>query len=52
MSPRPAHIVLDTRIELARPRRMRMRGTAEFTTYERVIRGQFAASGVLREEDE
>ena len=34
MSPRPARIVLDARIGLVRPRRMRMRDKAEFTAYE------------------
>ncbi len=52
MSPRPARIVLDARIGLARPRRMRMRDKAEFTVYEQKIRAQFAEAGVLREEDD
>jgi NitT/TauT family transport system ATP-binding protein len=52
MSPRPGRIVLDAPIGLARPRRMRMRDTAEFTAYQEQIRTQFARSGVLREEDD
>ncbi len=38
MSPRPARIVLDARIRLARPRRMRMRDGTEFTAYEQRFR--------------
>jgi NitT/TauT family transport system ATP-binding protein len=52
MSPRPGRIVLEAPIGLARPRRMRMRDTAEFTAYQHQIRTQFAHSGVLREEDD
>jgi len=51
MSHRPGRVVLDATIALARPRRMRMRDTAEFTAYQEQIRTQFARSGVLREED-
>jgi NitT/TauT family transport system ATP-binding protein len=52
VSPRPGRIVLDQRIDLPRPRRMRMRELEEFSTYQRRIRAKFAESGVLREEDE
>jgi NitT/TauT family transport system ATP-binding protein len=52
MSHRPGRVVLDTTIALTRPRRMRMRNTAEFTGYQEQIRAQFARSGVLREEDD
>jgi NitT/TauT family transport system ATP-binding protein len=52
VSPRPGRIVLDQRINLPRPRRMRMRDLEEFTGYQKLIRARFAESGVLREDDE
>jgi NitT/TauT family transport system ATP-binding protein len=51
MSPRPGRIDLDLAIELPRPRRIRMRDSAEFVAYTRRIRAALSASGVLHEDD-
>ncbi len=51
MSPRPGRIDLDMTIGLPRPRRVRMKESADFVAYARKIRAALAASGVLREDD-
>jgi len=50
MSPRPARIDLDLRVELERPRSFAVRDAEEFNSYCAQIRATFAHRGVLREE--
>jgi NitT/TauT family transport system ATP-binding protein len=52
MSARPGRVALDLQIDLPRPRRMRMRESEEFLRYQRLIRAQFASTGILREEED
>jgi NitT/TauT family transport system ATP-binding protein len=49
MSPAPGRINLDLRIDLERPRRLKIRDSREFSMYVREIRSVLEASGVLNE---
>jgi NitT/TauT family transport system ATP-binding protein len=52
MSPRPGKIEEIIKIDLPRPRRLRMRETPEFLTYMQKVTTVFKTLGVLRDEDE
>lgn len=47
LSPRPASIAADIRVDLARPRHVADRGSAEFTAYVNEIRVEFGKLGIF-----
>jgi NitT/TauT family transport system ATP-binding protein len=52
MSPRPGMIKADIRIEIARPRKLAVRETAQFVNYTKTIRLLFQEMGLLRDDSE
>lgn len=51
LSPRPARIAADIPVDLARPRHIADRGSAEFTRLVNQIRDEFSRLGVFRDDD-
>lgn len=51
MSPRPGRVMMDVKIDLPRPRRLRIKASTEFGSYCETIRQTLAQSGVIREDE-